>query len=326
MTLAAADEDVLSAAITWLNQGERVVLITVAATFGSSPRPPGSLMAATLAGTWTGSISGGCIESHLVKDLRENWPDIPKVVDYGVSRESALRAGLPCGGKISLLVEPLSSAAPLDHIVAVMRSRRVATRHVCLSTGEASIRPADFGAEFSFDGENLAKVFGPTWRLVLIGAGQVSRYVLEFARMLDYQVIICDPREDYVRNWGDASLNVDSGMPDDVVRRFADDARCAVVALTHDPSLDDLALFEALQSEAFYVGALGSRSNSAKRIERLKRQGATEAQLARLHSPVGAPIGGKTPQEIALSVVAGLNAARHGLRLEARRESEVEHS
>jgi xanthine dehydrogenase accessory factor len=312
-----SDEEVIAAALEWLDGGQRVALVTVARTFGSSPRPPGALMAASERGDWVGSVSGGCIESQLVARLRADWPQLPVVREFGVTRDDALRAGLPCGGRVEILIEPLNTPAPLRPVLRRMRERKALARHVCLSTGEASLREARTGQEFTYDGENLSKVFGPRWRLLLLGAGQLSRYVASIARSLDYDVVICDPREDYARNWRDDAVTVDARMPDDVVREAAADARCAVIALTHDPALDDLALVEALASSAFYVGALGSHANSARRRDRLLRLGVPADAVARLHGPVGAPIGGKTPAEIAVAILAGVTAARHGRTLRA---------
>ncbi len=314
--MIGADEDVLTSAIEWLEAGQRVALITVARTFGSSPRPPGALMAVNADGAWVGSVSGGCIESQLVNRLRADWPAQPRIAEFGVTRDDALRVGLPCGGRVDVLIEALESSAQLLNVLEHLRARKVIARRVCLSTGEVSLHPADRSHEFMYDAQQLVKAFGPRWRLLLIGAGQLSRYVAALARTLDYDVVVCDPRDDYARNWRVDGIAVDTRMPDDAVRTEAVDARCAVVALTHDPALDDLALVEALRSEAFYVGALGSHSNNAKRRERLVRFGVTPAAVQRLHGPVGLPIGGKTPAEIAVAIGAGLTAARHGVRLQ----------
>jgi xanthine dehydrogenase accessory factor len=166
-----------------------------------------------------------------------------------------------------------------------------------------------------FDGDRLQTVHGPRWRLLIIGAGQLSRYLAQMAQALDYQVIICDPREEYAETWDVEGARLDRGMPDDVVNAMDLDARSAVVAVTHDPKLDDLALIEALKSPAFYVGALGSRLNTEKRRERLAQFDLSQAELARLHGPVGLRIGSKTPPEIAVSILAEMTAVRHGAAL-----------
>lgn len=320
--MLSADHEVLKAAAAWLEGGHGVYLVTVARTWGSAPRPAGSLLAVRDDGEFIGSVSGGCIEEDLAARLaaRVGPEEFPAVETYGVSAEQTHRFGLPCGGRLDLLVERLASAAPVRALLRALEERRVVSRRVCLSTGEASLHLTAGDEELQFDGDNIVKVFGPQWRLLLIGAGQLSRHVAEMALALDYQVIVCDPREEYARAWSVAGTELDTRMPDDAVRARATDARAAVVALTHDPRLDDLALMEALASRAFYVGALGSKANNAKRRARLAGLGLMPAQLARLHGPVGLPIGSRTPAEIAVAILAELTAERHGVRLRAEGE------
>jgi xanthine dehydrogenase accessory factor len=164
-----------------------------------------------------------------------------------------------------------------------------------------------------FDGRVLSAVHGPRWRLVLIGAGQLTRYLAEMARMLDYHVVVIDPREEYANSWDLASVAIDRGMPDDIVRELQLDGHSALVALTHDPKLDDLALMEALKSAAFYVGAIGSKKNNDARRERLKEFDVSADEIARLRGPVGLYIGSKTPPEIAVAILAEMTAVRHGV-------------
>jgi xanthine dehydrogenase accessory factor len=320
--MRTADHEVLAAAADWLDAGHGVYLVTVARTWGSAPRPAGSLLAVREDGEFVGSVSGGCIEEDLAARLAARvGPQVfPAIETYGVSAEQTYRFGLPCGGRLDLLVERLASAAPVRAVLSAMDERRVVSRRVCLSTGEASLHAAASDEAFQLDGDYASKVFGPRWRLLLIGAGQLSRHVAEMALALDYHVIVCDPREEYARAWAVAGAELDTGMPDDVVRARATDARAAVVALTHDPRLDDLALMEALVSRAFYVGALGSKANNAKRRARLAELGLTASQLAHLHGPVGLPIGSRTPAEIAIAILAELTAERHGVQLRTERE------
>lgn len=315
--MQGADLEVVGAARGWLAEGRRVCLVAVARTYGSSPRPPGSLLAIADDGRFAGSVSGGCVEEDLVARLTAPgaWPGAPCVESYGVTPEQTHRFGLPCGGRLDLVVEPLAHAAALEPVERALRERRLIARRLCLATGEASLHTPVAGVDFRFDGRDLVKVYGPSWRLLAIGAGQLSRCLAEMATALDYRVIVCDPREEYARQWRLEHAELDTRMPDDVVRALAPDARTAVVALTHDPKLDDLALLEALASDAFYVGALGSKANNAKRRARLVSLGVTAEQLARLHGPVGLPIGARTPPEIALAILAQLAALRHGVRL-----------
>jgi xanthine dehydrogenase accessory factor len=186
-----------------------------------------------------------------------------------------------------------------------------------MASGKVEVMPGRSSDDVVFDGKTLTTVHGPRWRLLLIGAGQLSRYVTQFAQALDYHVTICDPREEYAEGWAVPGAALTREMPDDVVRQMGTDAHTAVVAATHDPRLDDMALLEALRSPAFYVGAIGSRANNRKRRERLiKHFDMTEAELDRLHGPIGLQIGGKTPPEIALAIVAEMTAVRHGAQLE----------
>lgn len=316
--MESADQEVLRALAEWpASQG--VDLFTVARTWGSSPRPPGSLLAIREDGLQAGSVSGGCVEEDLAQRVAagEFKRGGPRLVRYGVGTDQARRFGLPCGGQLELLVERIRAREPWQRLLGALQARRCLERRVCLGTGEASLHPAGPDARFRFDGENLSKVFGPQWQLLIIGANQVARYLAPIARSLDYRVVVCDPRQEQAGYWDLADIELDRGMPDDVVRARADDGRSAVVALTHDPKLDDMALMEALTSEAFYVGALGSERSSEQRRQRLLQLDVPAPSLLRLRAPVGLPIGGRTPPEIAVSIAADLTATRHGRHLEA---------
>ena len=315
--MESTDQEVLRQALDWLEQGQRVTLFTVARTWGSSPRPPGSLLAISSDGQLCGSVSGGCVEDDLLQRLRDGSlaATSPTLIDYGVSRMEAARFGLPCGGRLELLVEALESPATLRPLLEAMDSRRVLSRRVCLDTGECSLHPASREEGFYFDGETLRKTFGPGWRLLIIGAGQLSAYLAEFALALDYEVIVCDPREEYAHSWHLAGTRVDRRMPDDAVLALAGDRRSVVLALSHDPKLDDMALLRALDADNFYVGALGSQATNQKRRERLGDLGIASDRLARLHGPVGLPLGSRTPPEIAIAILAEVTAARHGVKL-----------
>jgi len=311
--MLCADQEVLAAACAWLEQNQRVALVTVARTYGSSPRPAGSLLAVNEQGDWVGSVSGGCVESHLVAQLRKEWPTRPRWISLGAAAHDAALLGLPCGGRVELLAECLDSAAPLRTLLRSIEARELLARRVCLTTGEVSLHAVARTQEFSFDSQNLEKVFGPQWRVLLIGAGQLSRFVAQMALALDYEVVVCEPRAEYARQWNVPGAVVDNNMPDEVAA-CARDARSAVLALTHDPELDDLALSVALPSDAFYVGALGSATSSAARRKRLAWLGLDARAIARLHGPVGLPIGSKTPAEIAVAILAGVTAVRRGVR------------
>ncbi|MDH3527212.1 MAG: XdhC family protein [Gammaproteobacteria bacterium] len=309
----STDREVLETAIRWLTQGRRLALVTVARTWGSSPRPVGALMVMRDDGTCSGSVSGGCVEEDLLMRYRAHQlgDSFPTLIDYGIDREEATRLGLPCGGRLELLVEQLDSAAPLKRLLDKIKAGQLVTRRVCMASGEVSLHAAAPADEFDYTSDNLAKVFGPRWQLLLIGDGHLARYVAQLALLLDYRVIICDPREDYEPDEPMEGVERVRVMPDEAVEAYATHPRCAVVALTHDPKLDDMALLDALQSPAFYIGALGSRRNSDLRRERLGTLGLTPQQLQRLHAPVGLPIGSRSPPEIAVSIMAEITALRH---------------
>lgn len=322
--METADHEVLRTACDWLDAGEKTYLVTVAKTFGSSPRRPGSLLVLSASGRFAGSVSGGCIEYDLTARLRENrMPEkLPGILTYGVTREEAQRFGLPCGGRLELAIESLDNAAPLRRILSTIEACGLILRRVRLDTGEVSLHTADTEVEFFYDGHSLKKVFGPRWRLLLIGAGQISRFVAQMGLALDYEVIVCDPRREIAEQWRVPGTALDTRMPDDAVRELAH-RHCAVLALMHDPKLDDLALLEALTIPAFYIGALGSQANNDRRRARLASFGVSRASLARLHGPIGLPIGSKTPAEIAVAVLAGITAVRRGVANEARAHAET---
>ena len=316
----SVDVEVLRSAMDWMNRGHRVVMGTVVRTWGSSPRPPGSLMVIRDDGQVAGSVSGGCIEDDLIERVRrgELAPRLPQTTTYGVSAAEAQRFGLPCGGTVQIVLEPLSAASLLRELLAAIEEHRVVRRRLEMATGIVSLAPSDEGDSLRFDGRTLETVHGPRLRLLVIGAGQLSRYLATMAVMLDYHVTVCDPRDEYHEGWAAMEgVTLSRQMPDDLVLAMNLDAQSAVVACTHDPKLDDLALMEALKTPAFYVGALGSRRNNDARRRRLREFDVSEAEVAALHGPVGLNLGGRTPPEIALAIVAEMTAVRRGVALDA---------
>jgi xanthine dehydrogenase accessory factor len=314
--MESLDLKVLGDALAWRHAGHAVVLVTVVQTWGSAPRPPGALLAVRDDGVVSGSVSGGCVEDDLIartkrgfKQLANGDPaqDKPAVITYGVTKDEATRFGLPCGGTLRLVQEPLLDVSWVAQLLARTAAHQLVARTLTLATGVVQLGGAVRGQPLHFDGELLTTVFGPKWRLLLIGAGQLSQAVAQMACMLDFDVLICDPREEYAATLGALSHGVRrvEGMPDDVVRDMVPDDHTAIVALTHDPKLDDMALLEALKSQAFYVGALGSQRNQVVRKQRLMDHFDLQAEeLERLHGPVGLALGARTPAEIAVSVVA----------------------
>ncbi|MCY4149485.1 MAG: XdhC family protein [Gammaproteobacteria bacterium] len=308
--MKTGDAEVLQAAVDWLESGYAVELVTLVEAWGSSPRPVGSLAAVRNDGKLVGSVSGGCIEKQLATRLRGNGQT--SVVQHDISHDQAVRYGLPCGGSLKLVMEQLEDAMPLRSILRELEESRLVSRTVDLESGKARIGPADKGERLRFNGSTLTKVFGPVRGLLLIGAGQLSRHVAELASVLDYDVTVCEPRESFADVWNVPGTRIDSRSPDEVVRELANDPAMAVLALAHDPNLDDLALMEALDRDMVYVGALGSRRSNASRRKRLGFLGLSETQLDRLHGPVGLDIGSRTPAEIAVSIMAQVIAVRNG--------------
>ncbi|HEY0489744.1 MAG TPA: XdhC family protein [Telluria sp.] len=314
------DLEVLKTAAGWIGAGHRCELITVIKTWGSSPRPIGATLAICDDGRVVGSVSGGCIEDDLIERVRQHGitRTAPEIVSYGITADEAHRFGLPCGGTIELAIEPLSSASTIVDLLDRLDRHELVARRLNLQTGEVTLSPAQAGTVQDIAEGVLTTIHGPRWRLFIIGAGQLSRFLAQVATAMDYHVTVCDPREEYRAGWQLPGVQLVHAMPDDLVIEAQLDHRSAVVALTHDPKLDDLALMEALKSDAFYVGAIGSRVNNAKRRERLKEFDLTEEQLARLHGPIGMYIGSKTPAEIAISILAELTAIKNGVPQQLR--------
>lgn len=315
------DLQVLQQARQWKLDGHEVWLVTVIETWGSAPRPPGALLAMRGDGQVVGSVSGGCVEDDLIDRVRHGERvATPSLITYGVSKEEAARFGLPCGGNLRLVQEPLRDITWVDAVLERTARHEIVARVVSLATGEVRLESGSRGEAFQFDGSTMRALFGPRWRLLIIGAGQLSRAVAQMALMLDFEVICCDPREEYHLSWDVPGTIFSKAMPDDLVQELQLDPHSAVVAVTHDPKLDDLVLLEALKSPAFYVGALGSRGNTAKRKERLQLFDLTAAEIDRLHGPIGLDLGGKTPAEIAVSIMAEIISVRSGTALLQKKE------
>ena len=316
------DLQVLRQITQWVAAGHRVVLGTITRTWGSAPRPPGSAVAVRDDGLVAGSVSGGCIEDDLIDKARDGVlaSGLPQVVRYGIDADAAHRFGLPCGGLIELVLEPVLPRTRLDEMLARLSKGERVRRVLTIASGEVALQPAtqdeQMSDELELSDTQLTTHHGPHWRLLLIGAGQMTQYLAQMATALGYQVLVCDPRDEYATGFEVPGATLLRSMPDDTVIALKPDGHTAIIALTHDPKLDDLALMEALTSPAFYIGAIGSRVNQAKRKERLKAHfGLSDAQLARLHGPVGLKNGARTPPEIAVSILAELTAVRYGYRV-----------
>jgi xanthine dehydrogenase accessory factor len=311
----SVDLDVLRKSADWVEEGRRVLLVTVTKTWGSSPRPEGAMLAVREDGLVAGSVSGGCIEDDIVDRTRREGQKATQceVVTYGISADEARRFGLPCGGTIQLVLEPLTRESGIRALLREVETGHLVARRLDLASGFATLHPAKANDGLQFDGKVLRTIHGPRYRMLVIGASHLSKYLAEMAVGLGYDVTICDPREEYTETWDLPGVHLVRTMPDDTVQAMNLDERCAVIALTHDPKLDDLALLEALKSRAFYVGAIGSRANNEKRRERLREFDLSAEEIARLHGPIGLYIGSRTPPEIAISILAEVTAFKNGV-------------
>jgi len=320
---------VLNQLLGWRAQGHKALLATVVRTWGSSPRPVGSIMALCETGAVVGSVSGGCIEDDLIyRYQRIGAPTAsapstqgiparpPERVTYGVSADEAHRFGLPCGGTLELVLEFNPEVAELQQLVDRLTQGQMVQRRTDMSNGQVTLLGVAQAQALTDDGMTLSNCFGPEYRMLLIGAGQLTEYLATMALFCGFEVTVCDPREAYLGGWQVAGVTLLSGMPDDVVKAFHVDRRTCVIALTHDPKLDDLALLEALRCDALYVGAIGSRRNDeARRSRMVEHFDQTAESLAPLRGPIGIFIGSKTPPEIAVSVMAEVLAFKNAVTL-----------
>jgi xanthine dehydrogenase accessory factor len=309
--MQSADWEVLHRAKDWLERGHTVHLFTVIQTWGSAPRLPGAVLVVREDGHLMGSVSGGCIEDDLADKARhQQLPNSPAALEYGISQTEAQRFRIPCGGRLKIFVEPLTDAKQLAPILQSIEQRKLLKRSVNVSTGQIKLAHVAPEGLPHMDGEWFHTYFGPQWRLLIIGANQLGSVLASMAQVLEFDVLICDPREEMQAEWHVEGAKWVYGMPDDVVLDIQADAHTAIVAVTHDPKLDDMALLEALKSDAFYVGALGAVKNQEKRRARLRSFDLSESEIAKLNGPVGLNIGSRTPAEIAVAILAELIQVR----------------
>jgi xanthine dehydrogenase accessory factor len=323
------DVSVLKALREWRVQGHRALLATVIRTWGSSPRPVGSIMALNDNGAVVGSVSGGCIEDDLISQFTKAYQGgsstgeghkhidgPPEHLKYGITADEAHRFGLPCGGTLELLLEFNPDVNLLSALLSDLQSGRLVKRRTDVKTGAVSLSPTASPEALVINDDELINTFGPEYRMLIIGAGQMSEYLATMALFNGFAVTVCDPRQEYSSSWSVRDVLMTVEMPDDVVLSFKPDRRSCVIALTHDPKLDDMALIEALKSEAFYIGAIGSRKNNHARHQRMiEHFDQTPESLLKLRGPIGLYIGSKTPAEIAVSIMAEVLAVKNQVKL-----------
>ncbi|WP_419812663.1 XdhC family protein [Bacterioplanoides sp.] len=300
--------------LNWLEQGIEPWLATVLETYGSSPRPVGSMMLYHPSKGIVGSLSGGCIEQELVEQLAHAEPACPQVIRYGGNAEEQQRLQLPCGGHLDVLLEKISveNSGHFSQLFQTLKQRHHTGREIHLHNGElAIIDDQSLPTDIQRDEQVIRHALRPHDKLLMVGAGEVARCVADIAKNLGFEITLCDFRDEFLQGWQVDGVHVVRGMPDDLIAESFNDPHCAIIALAHDPRIDDMAMLEALNSQAFYVGAMGSLKTSAKRRERLSELGITPEALAQLHAPIGLDIGSKTPYEIALSIVAHIIQHRY---------------
>ncbi|MFV8817199.1 XdhC family protein [Haliea sp. E17] len=306
--------EVLQRATDWCRRGHRPWLCTIVKTIGSSPRPPGSMLVTLDGSEFAGTLSGGCVEDDLLQKLAADSIDasLPTVVEYGVTAEENERLGLPCGGRLLVLVQRLEEPdLPwLEQVLQCLERRECLCRTLDLATGTTELAPVEFHEPLEYREDRLKQCFGPQMRMLLVGAGQLSQTLSELALAMGYEVLVTDPRQHTLDQWAGPEVPLIQGMPDEVVMEKAADRHSIIITLTHDPRIDDMALMEALSTEAWYVGALGSVRTTERRLARLQELGVPEADIARLHAPVGLSIGSKTPLEIAVAIMAQITQLR----------------
>lgn len=314
--MSRSEVDIIERGQQWLADGERVVLATVAHTWGSSPRPPGAVMVMSESGRIAGSVSGGCIEEELLARVRANFPAAFDTIEYNADSTRSL----PCGGRLLLTLEPLATVPDLAGMMSALRDGRSVVRRLDLDQRTVSWAPADDDARTRLDGARLSVVYEPAWRLMVVGAGELASWVCRYAQLLDYAIEVCEPRPEYREGWTLGEFPISADYPDDFLGGRACDAHTAIVALTHDPKVDDLAMLEGLRTKAFYVGALGSGRTTANRAARLiEHFGMGEADVKRIRGPIGIDLKTRKPSEIALAVMTDITAVRNGVRISTER-------
>jgi xanthine dehydrogenase accessory factor len=311
--------DVLQGCLACLQQGRKITLVSVAKTWGTSPRPIGALLAVCDDGRFYGSVSGGCVEEDLIDRLKDNPVTHVTQFVYGETSTQREQFGLPCGGSLELVLEPFNDVAHVQQIINAINDRTTLYRRVALKDSGVSLDAIQPNDDAQLTPTHWGNIFGPVWQMLIVGAGETGQFLAQMAPALGYRVLVSDPRPQYIKNWPLKNIPLLPGFPDDIIEKMQIDHRTVIVTVAHDPKVDDMALLQALHSDAFYVGALGSVSNNkARRARLVEHFGFNLAQVNRLHGPVGLPIGSKTPPEIALAILAEVTALRNGRDIKAQ--------
>ena len=301
-------------ALAWHRAGKGAALATVIETWGSAPRRTGSQLAINGQGEITGSVSGGCVEGAVIVEAIESITvGDARELEFGVSDGDAFAVGLACGGTIRILIEPVGAVLPeqmLADLVSARAARQPIAYEVDLSTNTRALHSAGFEQRFRMDRSGFEEdsrrfiaIHNPPLRMIVVGAVHIAQALMPMAQMAGYDPVLVDPRESFATPARFPNQRILNDWPADAVNEIGLDTRSALVLLTHDPKLDDPALQIALRSNAFYIGALGSKRTHAKRTARLEEGGFTPEDIARIHGPVGLDIGASSPSEIAVSIM-----------------------
>ena len=337
--------EIKSEILPWVQAGKKFALATVIHTWGSSPRPVGSAMAISEEMEMIGSVSGGCVEGAVVKEALEVLKsNQPKHLSFGIADEEAWAVGLSCGGKMQVLLEPFIASTDSD-IWEALAEALSQNRGCCLVSkvnDEVSEHLLVFPDGTSIGKENdelmeagmkaykerthqlielegaqyFAQVFPRKSQMIIIGAAHITVDLVSFAHQFGFETIVIDPRGIFAdkTQFVHPPDQLITDWPAEVMDQFTFDAYAYAVILSHDPKIDDQALHHLLRSEVAYIGALGSKRTHAKRVARLEKAGYTEAEIARIHAPVGVDINAKTPKEIALSIIAEIIQVKNEFR------------
>jgi xanthine dehydrogenase accessory factor len=316
-------DNIPETALNWHQSGVGSVLATVVETWGSAPRRVGAQLAISGQGQIEGSVSGGCVEGAVIVEAMEALEDgSQRLLEFGVSDEDAFAVGLACGGTIRVLIEPVGTVMPEDvlaELVAARAARVPLAYEVNLELGVRRLlhnghadRMRMDRSGFEEDGDTFVAVHNPPLRLIVVGAVHIAQALVPIARIAGYDPVLIDPRDAFGSAERFPGETIVQDWPDEAVAKLGLDTRTALVLLTHDPKLDDPALMAALNSEVFYIGALGSKRTHAKRVERLEAADFSAQQIERIHGPIGLDIGAAGPSEIAVAVLAQMTAVLRG--------------
>lgn len=319
----AGFDDIPEQALTWAQAGQGVALATVVSTWGSAPRQAGAQLVVNAAADMLGSVSGGCVEGAVIAEALEAIEDgTCRLLEYGVADEEAFAVGLACGGTIRILVEPVGVGQGLPlHMLQELVDRRAQRqavavqvdltsweRKIVLPSGADPALTDRFTNDRSgLEGDHMIVIHNPPLRLIVVGAVHIAQALLPMARLVGYDGFLVDPRDAFASQARFPGETILHDWPDEALTQIGLDRRTAVVTLSHDPKLDDPAIRTTLDSDVFYLGCLGSKKTHAKRLDRLTGAGYGPQELHRIHAPVGADIGAKTPAEIAVSILAQIS-------------------